>query len=980
MLHNQNGQSMYNRQSLQPEKEYGYPGVPGQHVYGASNSNVTDTYPQGHPNSSFQPPPSYYSGNQGQTFQPQSQPPYYSAQSIQSVNQPPLPPMPPIPNHQDFVQRPQQPRLPPMPPMPPGHEGVPPPSYRQPQPPGPFPLPNGANTQINTLHSQQAYQNGPVSRQPQFSQSINADRLPSPIEVIESNRAQCTGPFYTGQRGVVPPLVTTDFISRDQGTCAPCFIRSSLYSVPNSSDLLKTVGIPFSLTISPFAVQHTEDMNVVISDMGPQGPVRCVRCKAYMNPFMNFIDGGRRFQCPLCNGLTEVAAEYFAHLDHTGRRVDAGQRPELCLGSYELLATAEYCKNNQLPLPPAIIFLLDVSQSAIRSGLVQLFCSQFVERILPNLPREKFTSPDMVNPIRLGFITYDHQLHFYTVPRESSSSAQQTSESTNQNTYNSYGKPQMYIVADIEDVFVPTVEGFLIPPDPAIISSILEMIPTQFCTENALNRQPTDSVLGPAIQSGMEALRAANRSGKLFVIHANLPIGEAPGKLKNRDDRRLIGTEKEKTLLLPDNDFYVGLGQTCVEVGCSVDLFLFPNSFVDIASLAEVPRLTSGHLFKYNCFQADLQGHQFIADLQRTLTNLQAFNAVMRVRTSTGIRPVEFFGNCYLPNTTDVELASVSSDMAITAELRHDDKLQEGEHVFIQVACLYTSISGQRRLRIHNLSIPVTSMIPDVFRLVELDAHMNWLSKYSMRSLLSRTHSQVMDDLTTRAANTLAAYRRHCACGPNDVNSNPSELVLPQNMKVFPLYIQCLMKTEAFSPADGITIDDRCWQMFLVNQMDVKQSNCYIYPHLYPIHDLSLNFEGDIPYPPAAIRCSYDRLQMDAAYLLDNGIYLIMWIGPNISSEWIQAVFNVQNPEHFESEKIYDLCNFDNEISRNLCTLLKKVRKNRWHYSRLLVVRPGDKSELWFRRFMVEDRCSGNSISYTEYLCHIHKEVSSLLH
>lgn len=152
----------------------------------------------------------------------------------------------------------------------------------------------------------------------------------------------------------------------------------------------------------------------------------------------------------------------------------------------------------------------------------------------------------MVNPIRLGFITYDHQLHFYTVPRESSSSAQQTSESTDQNTYNSYGKPQMYIVADIEDVFVPTVEGFLIPPDPAIISSILEMIPTQFCTENALNRQPTDSVLGPAIQSGMEALRAANRSGKLFVIHTNLPIGEAPGKLKNRDDRRLIGTEKEK--------------------------------------------------------------------------------------------------------------------------------------------------------------------------------------------------------------------------------------------------------------------------------------------------------------------------------------------------------------------------------------------------------------------------------------------------
>ncbi|VDQ04913.1 unnamed protein product [Trichobilharzia regenti] len=218
---------------------------------------------------------------------------------------------------------------------------------------------------------------------------------------------------------------------------------------------------------------------------------------------------------------------------------------------------------------------------------------------------------------------------------------------------------------------------------------------------------------------------------------------------------------------------------------------------------------------------------------------------------------------------------------------------------------MYTSVSGQRRLRIHNLSIPATNVITELFRLVELDAHMNYLSKFSMRALLSRPHTQVMDELTTKAANTLAAYRRNCATGSGgDMASSPGELVLPQNMKLFPLYIQCLMKTEAFSPADGITIDDRCWQMFLVNQMDVKQSNCYLYPHLYPLHDLSRNFEGDIPFPPLAIRCSYDRLKMDGVYLLDNGIYLIMWIGPNVSTDWIQSVLNVPNPKHFESEKV----------------------------------------------------------------------------
>ena len=44
----------------------------------------------------------------------------------------------------------------------------------------------------------------------------------------------------------------------------------------------------------------------------------------------------------------------------------------------------------------------------------------------------------------------------------------------------------------------------------------------------------------------MEALKAAECAGKLFLFHTSLPIAEAPGKLKNRDDRKLINTDKEK--------------------------------------------------------------------------------------------------------------------------------------------------------------------------------------------------------------------------------------------------------------------------------------------------------------------------------------------------------------------------------------------------------------------------------------------------
>lgn len=38
-----------------------------------------------------------------------------------------------------------------------------------------------------------------------------------------------------------------------------------------------------------------------------------------------------------------------------------------------------------------------------------------------------------------------------------------------------------------------------------------------------------------------------------------------------------------------------------------------------------------------------------------------------------------------MANTTDVELASIDSDKAITVEIKHDDKLTEDAGAFLQV-------------------------------------------------------------------------------------------------------------------------------------------------------------------------------------------------------------------------------------------------------------------------------------------------------
>lgn len=45
----------------------------------------------------------------------------------------------------------------------------------------------------------------------------------------------------------------------------------------------------------------------------------------------------------------------------------------------------------------------------------------------------------------------------------------------------------------------------------------------------------------------------------------------------------------------------------------------------------------------------------------------------------------------------------------------------------------------------------------------------------------------------------------------------------------------------------------------------------------------------------------------------------------------------------------------------------------------LYIVRQGDKLELQFRQLLVEDRTTEGSASYVDFLCHLHKEIRSML-
>lgn len=109
---------------------------------------------------------------------------------------------------------------------------------------------------------------------------------------------------------------------------------------------------------------------------------------------------------------------------------------------------------------------------------------------------------------------------------------------------------------------------------------------------------------------------------------------------------------------------------------------------------------------------------------------------------------------------------------------------------------LYTSVGGHRRLRIHNLSLTTSTTAADIFRLTDLDTLLVWHSRLAVqRAPVARSNQTALAEATASVAAALASYRRFC--NSSVPGASPGELVLPETIKLMPLYIQCLAKTDA---------------------------------------------------------------------------------------------------------------------------------------------------------------------------------------
>ena len=242
--------------------------------------------------------------------------------------------------------------------------------------------------------------------------------------------------------------------------------------------------------------------------------------------------------------------------------------------------------------------------------------------------------------------------------------------------------------------------------------------------------------------------------------------------------------------------------------------------------------------------------------------------------------------------------------------------------------------------------------------------------------MTERPLKDVRNAVTEKSIDILAGYRK-----TGSGSHPPGQLVLPENLKEFSMYVLGLMKCRAFK-AGHEPSDRRTHTMRQLKSMSPLELSLLLYPRILPLH--SLPPESGFPDPdtgylivPPTIRASFSRIEEGGAYLVDDGQVCILWLHAHVSPNLLEDLFG----EGMTSLQALDpmmssipvLETHLNAQVRNVLAYWSSVRGSK--AISIQIARQGiDGAEYEFARLLLEDR-NNEAQSYVDWLVNLHRHI-----
>ncbi|KAF3554993.1 hypothetical protein F2Q69_00012353 [Brassica cretica] len=400
-------------------------------------------------------------------------------------------------------------------------------------------------------------------------------------------------------------------------------VRATVSRFPIDSDALEASGLPWGLTVTPFAAK---DENGIAPARGSNGHLlpRCENCYAYFNTYCELDQWA--WNCSLCGTLNGLPSDAIA------RYSNPHSIPEMSSSFIDLELPLDGSEEEMTQARPVYVAAIDLSSS-----------EEFLELTKSSL----LAALEALSPGSLfGLATFSHKIGLYDV------------QGPVPVVKNVFIPPdaESKLPLELEDA-MPLLQ-FLAPVETCkdrIAAALETLRPITSWERSSGAAQGMDGVLmgGRGFGTAMEALfnYLGSEFGNTFALARVFAFLSGPpdygrGQLDTSRYGEQYASKRvdaDRALLPEQTPFYKDLATIAVQSGVCVDVFAVTNEYTDLASLKFLSIESGGSLFLYS----STDDSTLPQDMFRMLNRPYAFNCVLRMRTSTEFKPLHSFGHFF---------------------------------------------------------------------------------------------------------------------------------------------------------------------------------------------------------------------------------------------------------------------------------------------------------------------------------------------
>ena len=721
--------------------------------------------------------------------------------------------------------------------------------------------------------------------------------------------------------------------------CSKEYLRSTINIFPKYESQLNQLKIPIGVIISPSSI-YTKKGEFPLISYGEDNEVpRCKNenCKAFVNPFIKIIDNDK-WQCNICKAVNKMEDNFYKNDEEKETKI------ELNNGSYEFLLNKSYWKNNRPPNKLNYYFVIDISYKSIESGFAQ--CS--LEIIKDCVINNYFYNYDSF-PIKICLITYDTSVHFYSINEKSN---QFTMYCTNENNE--------------KDLFVPTFRDNLLVSLKENKNKLVQII--ESIQNNIYNQSTQKEKKEKNATKIYEAIKCVNLlgntfGGKILVFSgSDLKNLEIMNDKKDENDNEY---EKEKGY---DKNLERGgkkLGQLGIDVtynSFSINVFQASDEFCKILTINQMCDNSNGNLYFYKNFNSELHYKNLYNQIKRILTNETQLEGTLKLRISNGYYINEYITSVLLYNRRLFVFPTHDSDEKYIVQLSMltQEELAErkiindiDDYIYMQSCLLYSHGDGTRRMRVHNLCLPISTNNKDIFDSIDPEFLACFLAQKSSHLIFKyKNIEKSMNKIENQFVNMMKEYFNAQEYNNKNLNEDMCKLIL--------LFLG-VMKLCIFNPKkiSGILNDIDLCNFFRLKivRMPVEEILCFIYPRIYLLDNI-LNLEQEDL--PDTVNDSFEGINQGNLFLVDNGFYLTLYCKKNLDKNICKNLFgedDYNNINFLETNEnnVFEGENKENGIGIKIKNLVEYIREGKSLYQNLIFVFEGINDENFLKEILVED-------------------------